>query len=114
MNIFNINKTIINNVMLIVRVSHWLEQIKLYASESAMTILVGTKIDLAADRTVPFEVAATYARFKGLPYFEVSSVTGEGVDGLVKFAVKKRLKGLNLHSYSKSKATKPKLNCEIS
>jgi len=71
------------------RVDFWLGSINPFASESVHSVLVGTKIDLVSKRTMPYEVALAYATAKGLPYFEVSCKTGQGVDRLMNFSIKK-------------------------
>ena len=52
-------------------------------------IVIATKLDAAQD---PERVSALreHARERGLPYFEISSVTGEGIDAL-KYAMSERV-----------------------
>jgi len=70
---------------------HWLSEAREKAHESTLLILVGTKIDLQAQRTIPRETILEFAVSNGLPYFEVSSKTGQGVDSLLNYSLKKRL-----------------------
>jgi Ras-related protein Rap-1A len=48
-------------------------------SRNVPFVIVGTKLDLADDREVPFEKAKEVSNSLGVPVFEASSLTGEGV-----------------------------------
>jgi small GTP-binding protein len=58
----------------------WMESIKESASAGVNVILVGNKLDRAADRKVSEVEAQTLANQFGVPYFEASAKTGENVE----------------------------------
>lgn len=55
---------------------------KSQASKLLTTIIVGTKCDLASERSVIKEEAKEFAESRGMSYFEVSAKTGEGVENV--------------------------------
>lgn len=100
-------------------VDFWIDQTIQNASKETLVVIVGTKIDLVAERQVSYKEASDYARSKELPYFEISSVTGENISSLIQFAVKRRLdrmlktQSLNISS-TKSSSSSKKFKCTIS
>ena len=84
-----------------------------------IVLLIRSKIDLCTDRVESLQVGRSFASSRQLPYFEVSSKTGEGVDGVVAYAVKRllaRFRGVvnekkQVHAEQQVKA---KSNCEVS
>ena len=57
-----------------------LSNIQKFAPQYCITILVGNKIDLNHARTVSFDEGAQLAEKLGLPFFEISAKTGDGVE----------------------------------
>jgi Ras-related protein Rab-1A len=58
----------------------WMDSIKESASAGVDVILVGNKLDRAADRQVTELEAQSLANQFGIPYFEASAKTGENVE----------------------------------
>merc|ERR1711976_779496 len=59
----------------------WLDQLTTHAYTSTPDIvLCGNKVDLEDCRSVTSERAKEMAQELGLPYYETSAATGEGVD----------------------------------
>ncbi|KAH0794614.1 rab11 protein [Histomonas meleagridis] len=56
----------------------WLEMVK-DESPNYVTFLVGNKIDIEEDRTIPEEMIKEFATKNDLRFFECSALTGEGV-----------------------------------
>eukprot|EP01128_Nolandella_sp_AFSM9_P001222 TRINITY_DN1132_c0_g1_i2.p1 TRINITY_DN1132_c0_g1~~TRINITY_DN1132_c0_g1_i2.p1 ORF type:complete len:210 (-),score=25.61 TRINITY_DN1132_c0_g1_i2:173-802(-) len=61
-------------------VRSWLQECERYACESVTKLIVGTHIDLDSDRIVAPETAHEFAQSLDIPYLEVSSKDGRGVD----------------------------------
>ena len=61
-------------------IENYLEGIRKYAPEYCLTILVGNKVDVEHRRTVSFDEGAQLAEKLGLPFFEISAKTGDGVE----------------------------------
>eukprot|EP01096_Ripella_sp_DP13-Kostka_P007614 TRINITY_DN2791_c0_g1_i1.p1 TRINITY_DN2791_c0_g1~~TRINITY_DN2791_c0_g1_i1.p1 ORF type:complete len:243 (+),score=68.23 TRINITY_DN2791_c0_g1_i1:77-730(+) len=61
-------------------VASWLAEAKSIANSDIVIVLVGTKLDLEADRQVSFLEASTFASENGMMFLEGSSVSGESVD----------------------------------
>eukprot|EP01087_Luapelamoeba_hula_P008316 TRINITY_DN2076_c1_g1_i1.p1 TRINITY_DN2076_c1_g1~~TRINITY_DN2076_c1_g1_i1.p1 ORF type:complete len:219 (-),score=44.43 TRINITY_DN2076_c1_g1_i1:23-679(-) len=57
----------------------WLDEVANHASGDVVKILVGSKTDLASERTIAKEVAEEWAKDHDMVYFEASPKTGEGV-----------------------------------
>jgi len=60
-------------------VSSWLEDARALANPNIAIVLVGNKIDLAAEREVTFLEASRFAQENDLMFLETSARTGEGV-----------------------------------
>jgi len=60
-------------------VSSWLEDARALANPNIAIVLVGNKIDLAAEREVTFLEASRFAQENELMFLETSARTGEGV-----------------------------------
>ena len=58
----------------------WLRDVKAELGESIVLLLVGSKLDLAAERVVSTQSAAEFAAAEGATYFECSSKEGTNVD----------------------------------
>jgi len=76
-------------------VDFWINETKKYTNDATLKVLVGTKIDLITKRQITYKQACIYAKSKQLPYFEISSVTGENVSRLIKFAIKRKISTVN-------------------
>jgi GTPase SAR1 family protein len=74
------------------RADRWHKEITTYASPSTVVVVVGTKVDLTEQRTIPYEECLRFASERQLPYFEVSSKTGLGVARMLRFAATRRLR----------------------
>ena len=61
-------------------IENYMPDIQRYAPQYCITILVGNKIDLNRARTVSFDEGAQLAEKLGLPFFEISAKTGDGVE----------------------------------
>ena len=57
-----------------------MSDIQRFVSEDRITILVGNKIDAEEARTVSFDEGAQLAEKPGLPFFEISAKTVDGVE----------------------------------
>ncbi|KAJ3015965.1 UNVERIFIED_CONTAM: Ras- protein Rab-5B [Siphonaria sp. JEL0065] len=57
----------------------WVKELQRQANPNIIIALVGNKLDLAAERTVPTEEAQAYATEQGLLFTEASAKTGEFV-----------------------------------
>ena len=51
--------------------------------EPIPAVLVGNKSDLVHDRAVDIEQARSFAKQQGMPYYETSAKTGEGITELM-------------------------------
>ncbi|KAH3767798.1 hypothetical protein Pelo_322 [Pelomyxa schiedti] len=60
------------------KVEHWTREIEAYNSEPKVLFLIGNKTDLPC--LTPQELVRDYANSHSLKYFEISAMTGEGVD----------------------------------
>ncbi len=63
-------------------IDHWWDQAR-NASPLCTYILVGTKVDLESKREVDFDEAVKKAAGWNIPYFEISSKTGFGIEALI-------------------------------
>jgi Ras-related protein Rab-4B len=61
------------------KVSSWVSDARTLANPDIAIVLVGNKIDLAAEREVTFMEASRYAQENDLMFLETSAYTGEGV-----------------------------------
>ena len=66
----------------------WLNEIKTHASSSVVTLLVGSKSDLAPQRAVTQTQAETYAREVKIEYLEGSAKTGQGIEAVFSRLIK--------------------------
>eukprot|EP01062_Namystynia_karyoxenos_P067937 TRINITY_DN6207_c0_g1_i2.p1 TRINITY_DN6207_c0_g1~~TRINITY_DN6207_c0_g1_i2.p1 ORF type:complete len:342 (+),score=88.06 TRINITY_DN6207_c0_g1_i2:92-1027(+) len=57
----------------------WLAQVKQYAKEDVIQVIVGNKTDLSA-REVPYETAKGFAASLGVPYVECSAQSDQNVE----------------------------------
>ncbi|KAJ3239728.1 hypothetical protein HDU81_005444 [Chytriomyces hyalinus] len=57
----------------------WVKELQRQANPNIIIALVGNKLDLEAERTVPFEEAQAYASEQGLLFTEASAKSGEFV-----------------------------------
>ena len=64
------------------KLSFWLEQIKLNASEKVKIVLVGNNCDLANERKVSIEEAEEFAKKNNMKFFEASPKEGTNVNEL--------------------------------
>ena len=64
------------------KLSFWLEQIKLNASEKIKIVLVGNNCDLANERKVSIEEAEEFAKKNNMKFFEASPKEGTNVNEL--------------------------------
>ncbi len=61
---------------------HWINEVKKYApDENIEILLVGNKCD-RIDRTVPFSIASDYAKSLGIGYLETSAKTNLNIDAV--------------------------------
>ena len=68
----------INNRQSFNNIEAWLNEIKTQASPDTKIFLIGTKIDLNEERTIPTEVAKDFSKEHGFNYFiETSAKTGD-------------------------------------
>ena len=79
-------------------VDFWINETNKYTTDTTLKVLVGTKIDLITKRQITYKQACIYAKSKQLPYFEISSVTGENVSRLIKYAIKRKLSTVNTNT----------------
>jgi len=74
----------VTNDQSLVATRDWLEQLATHAYTAAPDIvLCGNKVDLEGLRSVSSERGRTMAEELGLPYFETSAATGQGVEEAV-------------------------------
>ena len=64
-------------------VTNWMKDIKEHANQNKATILVGTKADQVESREVSRDEAEKFALSNELTYFEVSALTGDGIDEMM-------------------------------
>lgn len=74
-----------NNVLCLLqdtfgRAKNWIKELQRQASSSIVIALAGNKCDLAAERSVEFEEAQTYADENGLVFMETSAKTAMNVN----------------------------------
>jgi GTPase SAR1 family protein len=62
----------------------WIKQMYKHAKDLHTVIIVGTKIDREDERCVSSYDAEMFAKSRGFGYKEVSSKTGEGIEGILK------------------------------
>ena len=61
-------------------VNKWIKQIKDLAPKDVKVVMLGNKLDLESERTVPKENAEALANEYDLDYFEVSAFSGENIN----------------------------------
>ena len=66
----------------------WLSEIRGSRNKKCVLVAVGNKIDLVGQREVSTEEAREHFGAEGVPYFETSAKTGEGVNELFEAVVK--------------------------
>ncbi|XP_055304175.1 ras-related protein Rab-21 [Sitodiplosis mosellana] len=64
------------------KVKNWVKELKKMLGSEIVLTIVGNKIDLNKDRTVPFETAEGYAQSVGAMHFETSAKNNVGVEDL--------------------------------
>lgn len=81
---------------------HWINELKKYApDENIEILLVGNKCD-RVDRTVPFSIASDYAKSLGIGYLETSAKTNLNIDAVFHQMTTSLLKkGTNNNSVTK-------------
>ena len=62
------------------KVKSWMESIYEHADKDVCKILVGNKIDMAAERVVSFKEGQSCAKEFDMEYVETSAKTGEGLE----------------------------------
>jgi small GTP-binding protein len=70
-----------------ISVGKWLQDIRDVARSDVVAVLIGNKSDRAADRRVPADEAAEFARAQALQYFETSAKEGKNVSAAVNACV---------------------------
>lgn len=61
-------------------VRHWMEDLKMNASEDIIIILIGNKIDKENERVISYDEGAAVANGIGCPFFETSALNGSNID----------------------------------
>ncbi|KAH0795799.1 ras-related protein RABB1c [Histomonas meleagridis] len=64
------------------KIDDWIQDIRSMSPANCHIVIVGNKIDLADQRTVETEKARSFAENEGIPYYETSALSGEGVEKL--------------------------------
>ncbi|XP_031625551.1 ras-related protein Rab-21 [Contarinia nasturtii] len=64
------------------KVKNWVKELKKMLGSEIVLTIVGNKIDLNKDRTVPFETAESYSQSVGAMHFETSAKNNVGVEDL--------------------------------
>ena len=77
-------------------------QMELSENPRILSVVIGNKADLIAERQVKYEQAFEWAKEHGMHYFETSSVTGEGVSAVFSFIVTSVLNLLEQLQYEPS------------
>lgn len=70
---------------------YWLNDCKKNIYEPILIAICGTKTDLEKKRAVLYEDAKTFADFKNLPYFEISSKDGIGINIMFETLIKSKI-----------------------
>ena len=73
----------VSNVLLALNIGvdkFWVPEIKEKSDENCGQILIGNKLDMINEKTVPSEQAKLLADTLEIPYFETSAKTGENVE----------------------------------
>ena len=65
-------------------IEFWLDEIKRYAHQNAVIILIGNKKDSEDKREISFEDASSFAEQIGIKYFETSAINGNGLDHVIR------------------------------
>ncbi len=71
----------------------WLDQINLHTNSSIVKVIVGTKCDLNMSREVSYEEGESFAKSKGLGFFESSAKQKINVDAIFEDILNKVVKG---------------------
>jgi Ras-related protein Rab-1A len=70
---------------------YWLTDCTKNIFEPILIAICGTKLDLGKKRVVSYEDAKTFADFKNLPYFEISSKDGNGINKMFETLIKSKI-----------------------
>ncbi|ETO20878.1 Ras-related protein Rab-18 [Reticulomyxa filosa] len=81
----------VTNVNTFKNLRRWLREVKLFATENVIKVLVGNKIDLEQNREVTRKIGSSFAREHGMLFFEASAKTYQGVQDAFDELVEKLL-----------------------
>lgn len=68
-------------------VQKWIDDLKAQAYQGIMLILVGNKRDKETEREVEFSEGEGFAKEVGIPFYETSALTGEGITNVFEESV---------------------------
>ena len=78
----------INDFESFTSIQTWLSDLKKYAKDDILTILVGNKTDIKTERLISYENGKKFQEENKIDYFfEISAKTGNGVEELVKHTI---------------------------
>jgi small GTP-binding protein len=89
--------------------STWVNEIRSNTPETLVVTLMGNKIDLKAERAVPYEEGLSFATRNNFMFFEVSALSGEGIQESFLKMVETVYKSL-AHPFLESKRSTSKLS----
>ncbi|KAJ5070221.1 small gtp binding protein rab8 [Anaeramoeba ignava] len=100
-------------------VQQWIEIIETHATENVLKVLVGNKADRDSERLVSPQQGADLAKEYGMPFYETSAKSGEGVEdcfmGMAKSVMTKLTKNdssLPSIQSPNTRAVSPKINIQ--
>ena len=65
----------------------WIKQLREFADDGVVIVIVGNKIDLLTQRTIESSEIINFCRENKLPFVETSAITGFGVDRMLQTGI---------------------------
>ena len=78
----------INDFESFTSIEKWLTDLRRYANDNILTVLIGNKIDIKTERLVSYENGKKYKDDNKIDYFvEISAKNGENIENLIKYTI---------------------------
>ena len=101
----------INNRDSFEQLDSWAQELNERADTKPLMFFVGNKNDLDSEREVSFAEANALAEKYNSPYFEVSALTGEGIENLFNYVARKSVETNHTRTLERMPVVKEKKCC---
>ena len=78
----------INNFESFTSIEKWLTDLRRYANDNILTVLIGNKIDIKTERLISYENGKKFKEDNKIDYFiETSAKEGENIENIIKYTI---------------------------